>query len=878
MSLSAGDRIGAFEVLARLGEGGMGEVYRARDTRLGRDVALKVLPDAVARDPERLARFEREARTLAALNHACIAQVYGFEHGALVMELVEGEDLSQRLGRGALSWNEARPLARSIATGLEFAHERGIVHRDLKPANVKVTPEGAVKILDFGLSKALSSDSSAADVMNSPTLTAHATADGLILGTAAYMAPEQARGRPVDRRADIWAFGVVLVEMLTGRKLFDGESVSDIVAAVLTRPIDLTSVPGDVPPRVRELIARCLDRDPARRLRDIGEARIALEDAAGESVPQSRDTRAETRRRWRAGWGLAGMLALAAAAVAGWWFGSRGVTATGGLYRVAPLTDQAGEETAPAISPDGASLAYASRARGSWDIYVQRVGGRNPIVVAGDPARDESAPAFSPDGVSIAFHESDADGGIFIVGATGESARRLTDAGFHPSWSPDGRQIVFCTEEIDRPYSRQTTSSLWTVAVTGGEPQKLFDGDAAQPAWSPSGARIAFWSATRGQRDIWTIAASGGAPVPVTSDAALDWCPVWSPDGAWLYFASDRGGAMNLWRIGVDRDSGTPQGDPEPVTLGVQTAMEQPAISKDGARLVFRSRLLAANPAAFTFDAANARLGAPRLLFRRTAVLVPSGVSPDGNWLALGNPSELHEDVFICRTDGTDLRRLTDDPARDRVAKWSTDGAALIFYSNRGGAFQIWTVGRDGGGLRQLTEHDRELFFPLYSSASDRVVASMNIPGGPLVMFDPRRPWRGQEVVVLPIDLPDGGSFAATGWSPDGRRLTGRVMNRAGVATSFAVYDIEARAMTTMGSLSPDFPTDWLPDSRRAIGMTGAGQLVLYDVDAGQERIIGMPERVRLSEWSFALSPDGATLYASVVESDSDIWMMELRR
>ena len=282
MPLSPGDRLGPYEILCAIGAGGMGEVYRARDSRLGRDVALKVLPEVFARDAERMLRFEREAKVLASLNHPNISQLYGLEESngvrALVMELVEGQTLAEQIKQASLRIGEAMPLAKQIAEAVEYAHERGIIHRDLKPSNVKLTPDGQVKVLDFGLAKALEGESTEEELRNSPTLSAAATRAGVLLGTAAYMSPEQARCKRVDRRTDIWAFGCVLFEMLSGLPAFAGETTSDILACVIRAEPDWSSLPGSVPPRLRELLRRCLQKDPKQRLQAIGEARVTMEE------------------------------------------------------------------------------------------------------------------------------------------------------------------------------------------------------------------------------------------------------------------------------------------------------------------------------------------------------------------------------------------------------------------------------------------------------------------------------------------------------------------------------------------------------------------------------------------------------------------------
>src|SRR5262245_37979250 len=324
MTLAAGSKLGSYEILSPLGAGGMGEVYRARDSKLNRDVAIKVLPLAVAADSERLARFRREAQVLASLNHPHIAAIYGFEHSdgveALVLELVEGETLAERIARGPVPVDEALEIARQIATALEAAHEKGIVHRDLKPANVKVDPAGRVKVLDFGLAKAFASDGSSPDVTSSPTLTAASTQAGVVIGTAAYMSPEQARGKSVDKRADIWAFGTVLYEMLTGRKAFGGETVSDTLAAILMKEPDWSRLAAETPASVRRVLRRCLDRDPKTRIHDIADARLELDEPLPPSGPVTIPYPGSRVPLW------IGIGALALLSAAGWWLALRSRT------------------------------------------------------------------------------------------------------------------------------------------------------------------------------------------------------------------------------------------------------------------------------------------------------------------------------------------------------------------------------------------------------------------------------------------------------------------------------------------------------------------------------------------------------------------------
>jgi Tol biopolymer transport system component len=457
----------------------MGEVYRAHDSRLNREVAIKVLPPSVATDADRLARFTREAQTLAVLNHPNIATIHGVEEAdgirALVMEMVPGHDLSELLLGGPMALAEALPIARQIADALEAAHEHGIIHRDLKPGNIRIRPDGTVKVLDFGLAKALGTEPppGGSNAANSPTITTPAmTAAGVILGTAAYMAPEQARGRPVDRRADIWAFGVVLYEMLTGTRLFHGESVAETLGAIFTHEPDPSKLPGETPPGIRGLIARCLVKDPRQRLRDIGDARLFIDDAlAGRDARPPDAPAAAIRRPSLALWALP-LVALAGAA-AGW--AARpgpgpGTTASVKLAITLPSGNQV--TTYPAIAPDGQLLAYAfGRTPATSQLYLRSLNDFTPRAVADSVGADY--PFFSPDGRHVAFFS----GGKLRRASVEGGATSLVASAQTPwggTWDDHGRII----------YTTNLGSGLWRVPEFGGTPEQLTKPDTVEAGYA----------------------------------------------------------------------------------------------------------------------------------------------------------------------------------------------------------------------------------------------------------------------------------------------------------------------------------------------------------------------------------------------------------
>jgi len=884
MSLAPGTRLGPYEILAAIGAGGMGEVYRARDARLGRDVAIKILPEVFATDPDRLARFEREGRAVAALSHPNILAIYDFVREGVtayaVMELLEGQTLRDRLAQGALPPREAIACATQIAHGLAAAHDKGIAHRDLKPENLFVAADGRVKILDFGLAKLLDP--------GGDLLTGGAgTSAGSVMGTVGYMAPEQVRGQAVDHRADIFALGAVLHEMLSGRGPFHGDSAADMMTATLTAdPPDLDLSGATVPPALTRIVRRCLEKRPEARFQSAHDLAFALETSSGSTSAStdvaSMDAGQPRSRRLAAMLGIGALLALAAAA--GWFAASRRAPASQRALQFTQITDAGGEETAPSLSPDGSTVAYSTRVNGSWDIVAQRVGGRTIIPIATDPDRDETAPAFSPDGLTVAFHVAGDPGGIFIVGATGESARRLTSFGYHPAWSPDGTEIVLSSSE--QGWGPRAPGTLWIVSVAGGALTKLETGaqgwgdDAAQPSWSPSGHWIAYTGVPgTGQSDIYTVPARGGVlgdRVAVTDDAAGDYAPVWAPDGKYLYFSSGRGGTMNLWRVAMDEASGRAADLPELVTAGVQASADLPSVSRDGRRIAFRSSIRAINPVMLPFDAETARLGVPVILDNSNSVRIPIDVSPDGKLLSLSNVGEPQEDVLVSALDGSNVRRLTNDAARDRRPVWAPDGRSLAFFSSREPNWEIWRVGSDGGGLTKLMSADDALIGPMFSPSGDRLVAPGNTSD--VYMTDLSKAPGDANVIVLPGTVLDGVRFLPTSWSPDGRTLAGYLRAPSGMQVGVAVYDVASAALRKINGDGTSH-VEWLSDNRRVVYFVNQGRaLVVTDTVSGRRVRSTTPLPLPATFQGFAISPDGRRIYYGGMRSEADIWIVEVKR
>jgi serine/threonine-protein kinase len=697
LALSPGTRLGVYEVTAQIGEGGMGQVYRATDTKLKRQVAIKILPPSLAADHDRLARFQREAEVLASLNHPNIAAIHGLEESggmtALVMELVEGDDLSQRIARGSIPLDDALPIAKQIAEALEAAHEQGIIHRDLKPANIKVRPDGTVKVLDFGLAKALEPVGTTSNVSQSPTITTPAmTQAGMILGTAAYMSPEQARGKPVDKRADVWAFGCVLYEMLTGRCAFGGEDVTVTLARVVEREPDFDALPPSVPARVRQALRVCLRKDPKQRVGDIRDVRLALEGAFETAATAIAVPRL---RLWQR--------PVAAAAVA------VSLVATGGLavwalMRQSPaapvrltVAPPAGETVGMAnpasdltISPDGRRIVFGTS--GTGDAYQLNVRALDQLEAQRlEGLESPRSPFMSPDGNWVGFFgEPNVLKKVTVNGGPAVTICKISGGPRGASWGPDNT-IVFATND--------PSTGLVRVSAGGGEAEVLTTPDAQKgedhywPEVLPGGKAVLFTIfSTAGafqNAQIAVLDLQTGAQKVLVRGGSY---PRYAPTGHIVY-----GIAGTLRAVAFDLDRLEVRSDPVSVLQRVLTKASGAAsfsVAQDGS---------------LVYVAADVEGSAPRTLVwvdrqgREEAINAPPRaylsprISPDGTRVAV-DAYDQAQDIWIWELRRQTLTRFTFDPAADTLPVWTPDGRRLAFASPRNGPVNLFWQAADGTG------------------------------------------------------------------------------------------------------------------------------------------------------------------------------------
>ncbi len=897
MSIPAGSRLGHYEILDPVGEGAMGEVYRAEDKRLGRRVALKVLRAVFSSDRWVLARFEQEARSASALNHPNIVTIYdiGSAGGSFffAMELIEGRSLREVVKEGPLPFPRLIRIAAQIAEAIACAHAAGIVHRDLKPENIMVSRDDRVKVLDFGIAK-LAPEKPVPS--SSPTVRiVFPTEPGIIVGTVGYMSPEQAKMEAADHRSDQFSLGAILYEMATGRRAFQKDTAVDTLSSILhdePEPIG----PESAPLPLRWTIARCLTKDREGRYSstdDLGRELRMQCDRVEEilaAAPPSRGLAAggpNALRRSRARIALAAGLAAVLAAGIGGFLGTRRGAGSGrpagppAAAEFSPLTFLPGIESFPSLSPDGKTFVFVGRTGGKKHVFLQRIGGRNAIDLTADAAVDDDQPAFSPDGEQIAFRSERNGGGLYLMGATGESVRRLTTFGFNPAWSPDGSKIVFATEGIFDASTRETASELWTIDVATGQKRRLATGDAVQPSWSPHGGRIAYWGLPNGssRRTIWTIAAGGpgpGAPVAVTDDDALNWDPVWAPDGRSLYFASNRSGAMSLWRVAISEKTGRVTTTAEPIAPPALWS-GQIAVSRDGRTLLYAAleRRMTVERAELDVAAASVA-GASERVYEASQGVESLDVSPDGRSIAFTS-SPPNENLFLLRRDGSGLQQITNGTLRRRSARWSPDGRWISFHSDSGGDYQIWMIHPDGSGLTRATAVPGGLVEARWAPDGSRFLA---LAPTDTCIFATGNAGESGSCRPLPKVNAAGDTFYASGWSPDGGKLAGEVWHAGGVAipgiVTYQFASREYRRLTDVGT-SPV----WLPDGRRLLYLRGA-RLECVDVRDGKARPVGFPRSSSgdlpiAEESGFALSRNGREIDFVRDATQGEIWQMRMR-
>jgi len=814
--LPAGIRFGAYEILSALGAGGMGEVYRARDTKLGRSVAIKILPGTLAADPERIARFEREAKMLAALNHPHIAAVYGMEESGgrhyLVMELIEGGTLAERLQRGAMPVEEALKIAHQIVEALEAAHEKGIVHRDLKPANVKVTPGDTVKVLDFGLAKAMADEPTVGArptaATHSPTLSMMATQAGVILGTAAYMSPEQAKGLPADHRSDVFSFGCVLYEMLTGRQPFQGETVPDVMASVLARDPDLNALPPNLNPRLPDLLKRCLDKHPKRRWQAVGDLRAEIEAiaAAPRAVPAAHI--AGPPRPWWQGALPVVAAALVASAITG------AVVRTLRPSESSPIvtrflvtlpegqTLSARARNGVAISNDGTQIAYVANNL----VYVRPMSELAARPLTANDQGTPLMPVFSPDGKSIAFYGTTSRA-IKKVAVSGGAVVTIAQTEPPPgiSWGADG--ILFVDPNV---------KGVMRVGANGGKPERVAavkEGEVVDgPQMLPDGQHVLFTVATDPSAEGWDK-----ARIVVESLKSHERKTVFEGGSAAGYVATGHivyAVAGVLFAIPFDARRLEVTGGPTPIVEGVRrsaagiTATAFYGVSDNG------SLIFAPGPASGSSTVLDLAL------IDRKGVVAPLNlppapyefprVSPDGKRIAVGTDNGKSADIWIYELSGTTTARRLTNGGRNRFPIWSSNSQRIAFQSDREGDRAIfWQPADFSGTAERLTRPDKEtvhvpeswspdgnrfLFVATKGSANRLMAFSVQdkkaVPFGnvestipPAASFSPDGRWVSYmtgssvdySVFVQPFPSNGSQAFVARGvhplWSPDGKEL-----------------------------------------------------------------------------------------------------------
>ena len=860
-ALSPGTRLGPYEVAGQIGAGGMGEVYRATDTRLKRDVAIKVLPEAFTESAERLARFGREAQLLAQLHHPHIASIFGLEEAdgvqALVMELVEGPTLGERMAQGPFSIDEALSIARQIAEALEVAHEKGIVHRDLKPANVKLTPEGNVKVLDFGLAKALQPAADSADspsVSLSPTLTLGATVQGVILGTAAYMAPEQAAGKGVDRRADIWAFGVVLYEMLTGQRLFGGETVSHVLASVLKDEPDFSALPAETPERIANLVRRCLRKKPRERLQAIGDARVVIEEVLARPDAERSLALAAPPPPSRLPWAIAGMSLLAALALAVLALRTPSAEDAGRMVHAslaAPAETWLGETFA--LSPDGRRLAFQAfdKSTGIAALWMRDLGSPEARRIEG--AERGEMPFWSPDGRQLGFF---ANGRMKRIDSAGGAAQFIAEAPTPrgASWG-EGGWIVFA------PSFRV---GLSRVRASGGEVEPLTELDDSRgekshrfPVFLPGGESLLFQAQTAeggAIDDSSTLEALSLVTGKRTTLLHANSSPIYSATGHLLFW---RAGSLQAQAFDAARL--TLAGEPLSLAAGVAYSRNEQVLASVSAEgtLVFQKGESGGFSEIFGID----RRGIETKLIQE---LRPHGVtlvlSHDGSRLLIESsaPGQGASDLWVHDLKRGTESRLTFHPAGDAYGTWSPDDRWVYYSNDEHNDGAIFRRRSDGSGNPERLGTTEAGLWPLDASQGGEWLVAGTMSGDTyfdLLRFD-LATGESEPLIATPF-LEDQGAL-----SPDDRLLA-YLSEEPGRPEVFVSSLGEAGGrwqISTDGGSSPR----WRADGRELFYLAPPDRIMVVEVEPGEVPRFSVPRLLfRSAIQDFDVAADGESFVAA---------------
>ena len=878
--------LGNYKIERPLGAGGMGEVYLAHDIKLNRKIALKILPREFVSDGERIKRFEREARMISALNHPYIVTIYdvGTIDGVnyIATEYVEGKTVRDLLDE-PIDLKKILSIVAQICEALAAAHAAGIIHRDIKPENIMLRPDGYVKVLDFGLAKLTEPSDLQSSISNY-------TMKGVIIGTPSYMSPEQVSGDKIDHRTDLWSVGVVLYEMLTGRNPFKSDNRQATFNSILSfEPMLASELNPQVSDDLDRVLLKALEKDADLSYQsasdfgaDLKRVRREMDSSPSwstRSLEVKTQKRADKKAKRNYLLFASAFLLLILAGFLSWHFYFRRVDSQTGAgidwskAKSVQLTDSLSVESYPSLSPDGKTLIFSMESEDNQDIFSQRVGGKNLTNLTKDSKAGDSMPAFSPDGKLIAFRSEREPKGIYLMESTAENVRRISDVGFHPSWSPDGTKIVV-SERASTHHTLHTVpnSALWIIDVNGGNKQQIdTKGDAIMPSWSPNGQRIAYWFVREGRLgEIATIPAAGGEPEVITNDAFSDWNPVWSPDGKFLYFASDRLGNMSLWRVAIDETTGKALGAPEAVSTPSKYCRHI-AFSRDGKLLAYIRYESKSNLQSVGFDEKTKKtIGEINWVTQGNHEITNPHLSPDGAEYVIRNVKSSQEDLIIFSKDGLNWRNLTSDKYLERIPSWSHDGRKIVFHSDRSGKYQVWTINSDGSDLRQITFSEKTGAYVGIFSPDDRQLVFTEIDGKTQKPFilDLTKSWSEQK--PQPLQINENCYSWVGGWSPDGNKILLLCFDPAGDVNAIDVYDLRTSTyekMTDKGS-SPF----WLNDNRHFIYSTQKG---IYLCDSETKKIT---EILKPSDYEIQganISADNKMLYFRYLQVDADVWLLD---